>query len=314
MTNKYCQIPIKIIKLYGRTFPFAIFLKVADKAIKLSNKDEKIVSIIEKYEERGVTEIFVIKDDFEKFIQELKTKTALKLFDPETIIPEKVDLINDTYRVAAESFKKLGVKKETLILAKAVNESAMTTLEKSPNIFHFFEEFKDRCSKELMQIMLTNYVMCGMIDTFDWASENLKEKLTMGSLLCDVLLDESDFEEIRNCNKEYSTLSIKSKNHPSDTVKLLAKESELISRESLEVIKYHHETPRGDGFPNEVPGKNVSLFPAIRIVADKFVEILIEEKFNYQKKKDILVELEEEFCIANFRKAFYSLRQMLGTF
>ncbi len=315
MKSKYCQIPIKIIKLYGKSFPFPIYLKLGnEKAVKLSNEDENIDNILEKYEQRGISEVYVIKDDFESFIRELKTKTALKLFDPETIITEKVDIINDTYKVAAEAFKKFGMRKETIIMAKTVNKAALDSLEEIPNVFKFFEAFKDRCTKELMQTLLTNYVMCGMIDTFDWSSDSLKEKLTMGSLLCDILLDSQDFNEIKECEEDFTKLSIKSKNHPMDTFNLLNEDPGLVSKESLEVVKFHHESPQGDGFPNKLPGKNVSLFPAIRIVADSFVTLLIEEKFDYQKKRDILTELEGKYNIANFRKAFFSLRQMLGTF
>lgn len=311
--SKFCEIPIKIINLYGKSFPFAIYLKLSEgNAVKLTNENENLVEIFNRYEKKGVIGVYVQKDDFAKFIKDIKEKSKKALLDPSTLEEDKVKILADTYRVAKEGLKNFGVKPETIKLAKVVNESALMTMEETPNVYRFLEEFKDKCGKELYTIMLINFVISGMVDTFEWSSPALKEKITIGSLLCDVLLDENDFNELRENIETPDHLSMKAKNHPMDTYEKFCNCTGALSKESLEIIKFHHEKPCGGGFPYSIPGKNISLFPAIRIVADRFVSLLISENFDINKRNNIIMTLDSEFQVANFKTAFSSLKTMLG--
>ena len=312
--NKFCKIPIKIIKLYGKSFPFDIYLKLGnDKAVKLSNKNEDISSIFQRYEKKGIEGVYVIREEFEIFISEIRNKVTKKIYSPETLDFEKISIIADTYKVAKEGFKRLGVKPATIDLAKTTNETAIKAIECTPNVYNLLKEFKKNCPEELYFIMLTNYVINGMVDTFTWSSKPLKEKLTLGSLLCDVLLEKESFKEIKEKVAQPDQLSINARNHPRETYERFMTAEEDLGKETLEVIKYHHESPCGKGFPYGIPGRNVSLYPAIRIVAEDFVELLIAENFDHQQKEKILNHLQSKYHVANFKKAYISLKDMLGS-
>ena len=99
----YCRIPPRIVEQYGDKFPFEIFIKLkSGKAIRLSNKDENVKDIFEKYTAKGVDSIFVAKDDFSKFMKAFRQKNKNKLFDPSTINEKNVDALSDAHKVVSE--------------------------------------------------------------------------------------------------------------------------------------------------------------------------------------------------------------------
>jgi len=310
---EYCKIPFKITKLYGNSFPFEIFIKLADnKVIKISHENDDIADLLEKYERKGVKQIFVNKSKFQQFIREVKGTVQNKLFAPTTCTNEKVDVLSDAYKVVGEAFSQLGASKETIEMAKDISQASVKILGSSPNIFIFFERFKHKCGEQLVNVMLTNYIMSSMLDTFDWVSDSLKGKASLATLLCDITLDEQDFKDLKENIKSPHKLSKKVFRHPEETVKMLMEQGNSISKETLQIIRAHHERPNGTGFPNKLSYKNMVLISAIYVVANNFAELMIENKFDIEKRNDILIELGVSYRQGTYRQSLDALYKALG--
>lgn len=308
----FCRVPSRIVELYGDKFPFEIYIKLkSGKAIRLSNRDEDIKEIYSEYKAKGVEDIFVQKDEFKKFVGGIRKKAKNKLFNPATTEAEQVDVLADAHKVVAESFKQIGADEETVELAKDINKASMKVLEDSPNIFQFFEKFKDRCGVELAHIMLTSYLMSMMLDTFEWASDSIKEKASLGCMLCDVLLEGDEIREVRDNRKHPERLSEQCYYHAESTATMLEEKSGAIARETIEIVRHHHEAPDSKGFPHKIVSKNITLLTAIYIVADHFAELLFNNYFDFSKKNMMLGEIDRIYNNANFRNAYFSLKNAL---
>lgn len=308
----FCRVPSRIVELYGDKFPFEIYIKLrSGKAIRLSNKDDDIKDIYAKYKQKGVEDIFVDKEAFAEFIGSVRKKAKSKLFNPSTLEADQVDVFSDAHKVVGEAFRQLGATEDTIEFAKDINKSSIKLMENSPNIFEFFAKFKERCGDALARIMLTSYLMTIMLDTFDWASDSVKEKASLGCMLCDILLDDDQIKEVRSKSKYPDQLSEHAFYHPESTATMLEEKGGMISRETIEIVRYHHEAPDSKGFPHRTSSKNITLLTAVYIVADHFAELLFTNSFDFGKKNMMLAEIDRIYNNANFRNAYYSLKSAI---
>lgn len=309
----FCRVPPRIVELYGNKFPFEIYIKLkSGKAIRLSNKDENIKDIYAKYKQKGVEDIFVDKLAFAEFIGGIRKKAKSKLFNPATTEAEQVDVLADAHKVVGEAFRQLGASEDTIEFARDINKSSMKLMENSPNIFEFFAKFKDRCGDALARIMLTSYIITIMLDTFEWASDSIKEKASLGCMLCDILLDDDQLSEVRAHSKYPDRLTEQCFYHPESTATMLEEKAGLISRETIEIVRYHHEAPDSKGFPHRTSSKNITLLTAVYIVADHFAELLFQTNFNFAKKNMMLSEIDSIYNNANFRNAYFALKSAIA--
>ncbi len=309
------EIPAKLLTLYGKAFPFDIYLKFdSGKAIKLSHKEDDVIEIFKKYQEKGVTHIFVQKDEFKAFINDLKKKNEQKIFDPDTLPEEKVDILSASHQVMKEAFKELGINETSIDMAKTLSNQSLRTIQDYPNIFNFFEKFKNNCSDEFMNFMLTSYISTTMLETFAWFSSSIKEKNSLGTILTDILLSEEDIKLLRNSrNNSNASLPDHILEHPSKMADLLKKSlvTEVNTKEVLDIVLHHHESPDSSGFPEGLDAKAITLLPAIYIVATHFIDFMIKYNFDYRKKEIILSLMYQKYKKGNYRQAYDALCKLL---
>ena len=220
-------------------------------------------------------------------------------------------LFQTLIKLSVSAFKQFGATKDTIEFAKEINKSSLKMLERSPNIYQFFDKFKDRIGIELSHIMLTSYLMSIMLDTFVWASDSMKENASLGCMLCDVLLDDKQIKEIREKRNNPETLSEHCFYHPETTATMLEEKGEKIAKETIELIRYHHEAPNSKGFPHKTSAKNITLLTAVYIVADHFAELLFLNYFDFNRKNRILSEIDKNYNSGNFRNAYFALKSAI---
>ncbi|MBT3981639.1 MAG: hypothetical protein HOE90_09825 [Bacteriovoracaceae bacterium] len=317
--NEYCRVPIKLILEHGDDFPFDIYLKLGPaKIIKLSHRNEDIKETFLRYKEKGVEDVFVLQREMSAFIKQLRKNMANRFFDSGTLpTREAVSILDSGYMVTKEAFMKLGVNETTLAVAKEVNEFSVKMLKKVPNIFEFFKQFREDCEKSFMKQLMVAYSTSCMIDTFDWKSQQIKEKTAMAAMLCDVLLTESQIELVNQAEKVAdgdwdAHLPREILEHPTKLSSMLMPQRHTISTETIGIIEVHHELPNGDGFPRGITADRLTLLPCIYIVANKFITLMIDSGFDYRQRDSMLQTLEDNYSRGNFKKAVRSLYKMLG--
>ena len=315
--DSFCRIPISIIAKYGEQIPFDVYLRLSDnKVVKISHSEENIVELFNKYRAKGVQDVFASKESYVTFLKHLKDQLSFKLFDPSTTVDEQVDVLSGSYKVIKESFKKLGVSQESIDVAKEVAKSSQKIVHNYPNIFEFYNRYKNNCGSEYMRSILIGFISSCMLDFFDWKTDSIKEKANLAALLRDILLDEQQFEELHQAEATglHHDLSREIKEHPLQVAAMLEdkKGTTWVAKEVLTIIEQHHELPSGKGFPRGLNHQRINQLSSIHIVADNFIRLMIQEKFNMGARDRILYQLSDKFSGGNFKKAMQSLYQALG--
>lgn len=171
-------------------------------------------------------------------------------------------------------------------------------MNEQPNIFKFFEHFKENCSEEYMYNVTLTFTITSMMEFVDWASTTVKEKSVMAVMLRDLILTPEHFEEIKNWDGNKNSLSKMALNHPILVADMLQQDNKnWVSAEVIQIIEQHHERPHGTGFPSGTKHLQISQLSAIHIVADVFTELLIQSEFNFKEKDRILNDIEKGFYV-----------------
>ena len=311
--KEFCRLPIKIVKKDGHKFNFDIYLKLGEsKIVKMAHGGEDFRDVIERYEQKGLKEVLVVREHYNTYLATYKQNIQNMFFDPATITHEKVELLSDSHQIIKESLSGLGLTEEAIELAKEVNTKCVQLVQEVPNIFKFLQDFKNNCSDEFMEGLMVSYTTSAMINKFVWNSASIKEKLSMASMLCDITLSKDEIQEMKKGMSDPASLSEKVRRHPREIAELLGTESNDFAKETLIVIEQHHERPNGQGFPGGISHQNINLLSAIYIVAYEFIILMFENNFDFSKRNVIISKLKKDFQKGNFKKALDSLLQTIG--
>lgn len=315
----FCKIPIKLLIKHNRTFPFDIYIRISiAKIIKITKENDDIIDVLGKYQSKGIEEVYVNKLEFAIFIKNLKESFTNKFFGAQKpkSIDETLELIEQGHAVVREGFAKIGVHEAVVEMAKEITHQSMEMMKKVPNILDFYSKYKDKCTAAFMRGLLVGYTSSAMIEQFSWQSSAVKQKAAMAAQLSDLSLTTEEFNELLRWEHgeiESKRLDPNIFNHPIIVADMLAVESgtsNLIAPEILMIIKQHHELPDGSGFPRGLIHSKITPLAAINIVAANFIELMIQNNFNLDKKEHILNKIELKFCKGNFKKATESLTAM----
>jgi response regulator RpfG family c-di-GMP phosphodiesterase len=311
MENSSDLVKVKISQLIRLADSFAgleVHIPVSGKFIKLNYASEDFVEILRKLQQKGMEEVYLHSDDTKRVLQQLQQNLSAKTFyDPKTVPEVQVERLDGSMQIIKNVIQEIGVTPDAVKAMNAVNARALNALSESPSIFAFIKRFKQNCSDEFLRSIITSYITSLMIDQFLWRSDAVKEKAALASMLCDVLLEKEDFAILRQWEKEGGELPEKIRTHPSRLADALRSKRNLIPIETITIIEQHHELPNGKGFPGKIDSSRFNQLSTIFIVAQKFVELLFEEEFNYEKRLDMIHTLQMKYFGKNFEKSLDAL-------
>jgi hypothetical protein len=285
-----------LIKFSEKFAGIEVHVSVGGKFIKLNYPNDAFIDILRKLQQKEVEEVYILQNDCKQLVEHAqKSMSAQTFYDPATVDEKRVESMSASFEVVKSVIGQIGVDAETLKLMKTINTRAMSVMSESPSIFVFIKNFKKNCSEEFLLAVLTNYIMALVIDKFPWKSEQVKEKGSLASYMCDMMLGEDDFAQIRKWEDEGGELSEKIKKHPQTTSENLKRTRNLIPSETITIIEQHHELPDGKGFPFGITGTRFNQLSTIFIISQQFTHLLHKHKYDYDKRYDIIVKLKEKY-------------------
>jgi len=311
-TTSFCKVPLNIISKYGNELPFDIYLKLSEsKYVKLVQKDGNVIDTVSKYNAKGVESVYTTKEDFATFINQLNNSFTSKFFDPNVSTEQSVSTLSDGYEVVQESLQKLGISQSTANFAKEITKQSISLISQQPNIFKFFQEFKSKCSEAYLLNMLVAYTTTCMLDTFDWTTHAIKEKMNLSVMLRDILLNKDDLIQLKEHRNNIGELSGKIIEHPRKMAEMIENDKNtFLPKEVAVIIEQHHESPDGKGFPRGIGHSKITVLSAIQIVGDDFIDRMVQFNFDLKMKNEILNALSTKYNQGNFRKAMDALKMM----
>ncbi|HLE10623.1 MAG: hypothetical protein A2504_08810 [Bdellovibrionales bacterium RIFOXYD12_FULL_39_22] len=315
---QYTKINIKALELYASDFQIDIFLRLSQqKFVKVCKREDSQAyskSIIEKYKAKGIIDMYLETEDYVSFVSSIRQILTSKIRSAEAAGPaQQLGQLSVVHDVIKVSFNEGYINADTIALAKELTSETANSIAKI-DIFEKYAEFKANCSGEYLHALLSSYLACAMAEEFSWCNSEVKQKIVLGALLCDVTLSPEDFKEMREKKNNITELSKKILDHPLNIALRLQNERDFISKETLAIIREHHERPNGKGYPHGVNYGSVTVLTAIYIIANYFIEQMFDQSYQEdfkQEKMDRIVELiKEKFYSGNYRKASDALEKI----
>jgi HD-GYP domain-containing protein (c-di-GMP phosphodiesterase class II) len=327
----YRAIKIEALLRFGQNAPVEVFLRLSDsKYIKVVHREESKDLVLQKYYDRGIRDVFLQPDEFTIFTMTVRNELLAKIQQEKSTSLEttpspvaeqehKVRQLDGAMEVIKAIFATDKVDDDAKIISKAIcNETVK--LVKRTNIFQHFKLFQKNCSQEYMMSVLTTYVTSMMLDKFNWSNDEIKKKVALAAILCDVRLTREEVDVMYQAKNDRDQLTKKILYHPIETAQMLADESKFFSAETLQIIEQHHEAPNGSGYPKGTDYSRITILTAVYLVANFFVEKMFDKSFNLdeqdwnkEKMSGIMTQIRNKYYNGNFRKASEVLEDLYGT-
>jgi response regulator RpfG family c-di-GMP phosphodiesterase len=141
-------------------------------------------------------------------------------------------------------------------------------------------------------------------------------KLAMASLLHDLAVDNSFYDDIDNWNKKASNFKdkspevIKYRMHPLDAVNML-EDLNSLPPDVDQIILQHHELKDGTGFPRSLSSNRIGHLSSVFIIVEDLIEFINRGEDLETAIKDFLVWGEYYYDQGHFKKVFDTIKEKL---
>jgi response regulator RpfG family c-di-GMP phosphodiesterase len=317
------HVPISIQTLLQFTNgEFDFYIKLSGKNyIKIINEGDIFTSEdAEKLLAKGIKEVHVKSSDSHELLKICESKLLMRVKEASDLPAEESVLIVIGAIEQVETISKaLGWTNEVTLSAQKTVTSAVELLVQNAQMTQTLKKrFLNPSSPYAMHIGLQTYLTCGFCKILGWTEESTQIKLAMASLLHDVSLEESYYEDIRSWNKKASNSKIKSsevtqyRNHPFEGSKF-AGTLKVLPPDVEKIILQHHETPDGKGFPRGLVSNQISSLASLFIMIEDLIGFIGEGRHIESSISDYLTWGETHYSSGFFKKIFDVIKEKISS-
>lgn len=298
-TEGYISIPVESL-IHFKVLPFSLFVKLAEgKFIKRIPAHEEIEeATFDSFKQRGITELHFEKRfnrDFSLMLINNMINQVEKDYDS---IDEKLVATDAVYATTQQIVNKLGFKPKVIEVCESViNQISDDVAGGKDNFARFLEQLRSQTelSFQYRLMELTSFIATQMIDVMEETGKREKiRKIVFASMFCDYCLKIPTQIHIRKSD-QVTKLSVAEQKIINDHA---LKASELVNQyqnapyESSVIIKQHHGSLSGVGFPTEISSKLLPLSKLLMAAQEISYQILVE---NYRHPIDVLSDVKLKF-------------------
>lgn len=319
--SNLCRIRIEALEIYGQGQSIEAYIQLSlGKFVCIRNREEENLEMLTRYHKKGVEFVFLPFLDFELFtnsVREQLTQKLKKIDEKKSvegdISEEKIRALSSAHDIFKAIFNSDKINEESKKLANEIADKT-SKLVSQTNVVKYFSLFKKNCSEEFLQVTVVGFIVSAMMDHLAWGKEVTKQKVILASLLCDISLSPDDFKILKKAKGDKDKLTSKIINHPLEIAAKIEKESNLITDDTILIIRQHHERPQGKGFPKGVNHQSITALSAVYIVGHYFVDRMFDENYadEHQEERmaNIISQMQEKFSSGVYKKAWEALSQV----
>ncbi len=317
----YIPFPINYFYLMNLS-PCDVYIKLAKKSgdeyVKRLHFGENFTKeSLKKYEDLGLREFFILKEERELFMNGLLTQSLRNLKKPVTI-DEAVVKTGDSFVISSDLIKSLGITSTCVAMVDQTVHQIRTQITKTDKLGTLLRKLLDN---QLSYSYRRSYLICLMSYTLlpkmEWGSQDqqsvMLEKLSMVSFFHDIYLDDEkllkimDNEALKKANltpRERDAVL----NHAHQAALLVQSYPRLPQGVDI-IIKQHHGVSNGVGFPEAITA-GISPMAIFFVVIEDFVTTLLEQG-NEPNFAVILSHLKLRYQLPTYRKIVAEIEHML---
>jgi hypothetical protein len=315
---EYISYPISYFYLMNLT-PTSIYIKLIKKTgveyVKRFHGGEAMsYDALRKYEENGLRDFYIHKDDRSLLMNSLLKQTLGELINSKE--ETKTTTIAKTFSISTDMIRKVGINAEAQILADQTIHQMLKEVSPLESLSTKLRNIlNDPSSFTYKRSYLISLLFSAIYSQLDWGSGEqeklMLQKLTMVSFFHDIFLEDDHLLKIMS-HEEYKAvengLLLNEQdillNHANKTAVLLSTYPKLPSGVD-QIVKQHHGSPNGIGFPESLTTAISPQAIAFVVVEDFANQILLMKKD--LKIVDILAQLQMKYTLPSYRKIVQAL-------
>lgn len=257
----YISIPIDSF-IHFKTLPFDLFIKLGEgNYVKRINSNEDIdEQAILKLKEKGVTEFHFEKKHNRDFSIMLINNMINKVESKYSSQDDQLKATNEVFLTTKEIVQSIGLPPKVIQVCESVMEriTSDVALNKDKLSTYLTEiKTKSNLNFQFRLVELTSFIATQMLETENapGKDENIK-KVVFASFFCDISLKENEHLHFRDTDSLKDVWPEDKKTileHPLKSSEIVAKYKNA-PEQTAEIVKQHHGSPSGIGFPEAVSG------------------------------------------------------------
>lgn len=248
---------------------------------RLHSQDTFQRSDIEKYLAAGLTEFFITKESFPRFVNYVTSKFVSQLDQTSIMGKERLQLTAESYEITRDRIHSIGIDEATIEIVHESIKSMQTCLKDGSALDNFLQMLQ---ANQLTYLYAHSYFSClllhGIVGQFSWNSAQVRDKLTYLAYFHDISLEEEYLVKI-NTLEDFTNFSFKKHekekvlNHAFASSQIVDRFAEIPLGVSV-LIREHHGMKNGIGFPGELNlkiGPVSMMFMVIEAFVDQFLQL-----------------------------------------
>ncbi len=317
----YIPFPIKYFYLMNLS-PCDVFIKLSKKSgdeyVKRLHFGENFTKEdLRKYEDLGLVEFFILKEERELFMNGLLTQSLKNLRAPHTI-DQAVVMTGDSFVISSDLIKTLGINSTCVAMVDQTVHQIRTQITKTDKLGSLLKKLLD---DQLSYSYRRSYMICLMSHTLlprmEWGSHdqqsNMLEKISMVAFFHDIYLEDEKLLKIMdNESLKKANLTPRERdavlNHANKAA-LLAQTYPRLPQGVDMIIKQHHGVSNGVGFPEALTA-GISPMAIFFVVIEDFVTCILEHN-DLNNFATILKYLKQRYQLPTYRKIVAEIEAML---
>jgi hypothetical protein len=317
----YIPFPIKYFYLMSLS-PCEVFIKLTKKSgdefVKRLHFGESFTkSDLKKYEDLGLIEFYILKEERELFMNGLLTQSLSNLRAPHSI-DEAVVMTGDSFVISSELIKSLGITSTCVVMVDQTVMQMRTQISKADKLGALLRKLLEN---QLTYSYKRSYLIClisySLLPKMDWGGSeqipSLLEKISMVAFFHDIYLDDENLLKIMD-NEALKKAKLVSRDR--DTVLNHANKAALLAQtyprlpQGVDIIiKQHHGVSNGVGFPEGLTSV-ISPMAIFFIVVEDFVTCILEQE-DLTSFSTILKYLKQRYTLSAYRKIVAEIENMV---
>ena len=284
-----------------------VYIKLSnDKFIKIINENNEFPpELIEQYRKKNINYFYIQTIDFNNFSNNYINIIKIKLNNDKISSKDKVELQTELFSHTQKKVLDLGISSEIVEEMTNVTSTTISIIQKDKNFWRLLEKSITANGHIAQHSLLLSYISAAICKYMDWNNNSSMEKLSMASLLHDVII--KDEEHAKYTYKYEIEDNIIDKNlrksiiqHPNSIADNINKMNNPIP-DVENIIRCHHETPDGSGFPRQLSCKNTPIMSCLFIIAEDFTNLFLNKQINSQNFDEIIQKFQDRYFKGNYK-------------
>jgi HD-GYP domain-containing protein (c-di-GMP phosphodiesterase class II) len=315
--QEFCRITLKSLLVRSEKLRCDVYLRLSDdKYVKVMHANDRFEQVdYEKFRAKNVEHLFLPRADFLGLMDDLLAKASELTATPEKITVDSALNANlAIFQIVHSAFETDGFTPQLQRLSVASVNLAISTIKKNPKLSELLARLDaNRDSYISWHSTALGFLCCKLATMLGWHSEATFYKLSLASMLHDIVLTSDDLAKIQTVN-ELKAAGLTEKDrarvlrHPLEGAHLVSNVDEIPGEVGF-IIEQHHERQDGNGFPRGIDHKDISSITALFIIAHDVVNSMFEAPPENFQMLDFLAarEADKSYTKGAFGQVFRSL-------